>query len=65
MFQRCSHTFGHTTDHMSLVLTEENALFIGDCISREHTTAFEDFHTYIASLQRLLQLEQTRIYPGN
>jgi glyoxylase-like metal-dependent hydrolase (beta-lactamase superfamily II) len=50
---------------MSLVLTEENALFIGDCISREHTTAFEDFYTYIASLQRLLQLEQTRIYPGN
>ncbi|KAF9352911.1 hypothetical protein BGX26_009303 [Mortierella sp. AD094] len=63
------HTPGHTTDHCSFWLKEENTLFTADCVLGQGTAVFEDLSSYIKSLERQLTIggEQPsyKIFPGH
>jgi endoribonuclease LACTB2 len=59
------HTPGHTTDHMVLVLKEEDAMFTGDNVLGHGTAVFEDLGTYLESLEAMRHLSQGRAYPGH
>ncbi|EWC45866.1 hypothetical protein DRE_04873 [Drechslerella stenobrocha 248] len=59
------HTPGHTTDHICLMLKEEEAIFTGDNVLGQGTTVFEDLSTYLESLKRMLSLEPKRAYPAH
>jgi len=66
---RAVHTPGHAEDHICFYLEEERALFTGDVVLGAGTTVIPldggDMAHYLASLERMLELELERIYPGH
>lgn len=66
---RVFHTPGHTVDSIALLLPTEKALYTADTVLGYGTTVFEDLSTYLASLQRLLDLgsdaDYGALYPGH
>jgi glyoxylase-like metal-dependent hydrolase (beta-lactamase superfamily II) len=62
---RAFHSPGHTTDHMAMVLEEEDAMFTGDNILGHGTAVFEDLPAYIESLQKMSNAVGGRGYPGH
>ncbi|BES88742.1 Metallo-beta-lactamase superfamily [Nesidiocoris tenuis] len=62
---RVIHTPGHTTDHVSVHLEEDDAIFSGDSILGEGSSTFETLYDYIKSLEKLLPFDSKRIYPAH
>jgi glyoxylase-like metal-dependent hydrolase (beta-lactamase superfamily II) len=66
---RALHTPGHAEDHLCFYLEEERAVFTGDVVLGAGTTVIPldggDMQLYLDSLQRLLDLDLERIYPGH
>ena len=62
---RAIHSPGHTTDHMTLVLEEEDAMFTGDNVLGHGTTVFEDLAVYLSSLEKMRHQFSGRAYPGH
>jgi ribonuclease/clavin/mitogillin len=58
-------TPGHCADHVCFYLQEEKALFSGDCILGQGTTAITDLGAYLESLERLQGLDIDVIYPAH
>ncbi|MEX2558048.1 MAG: MBL fold metallo-hydrolase [Actinomycetota bacterium] len=62
-------TPGHSSDHLCFVLDKERTLFSGDHILGRGTTVVADpdgdMTQYLASLERLRDLDIDRIYPGH
>ncbi|KAI5361658.1 Putative metallo-beta-lactamase, winged helix-like DNA-binding domain superfamily [Septoria linicola] len=62
---RAFHSPGHTTDHMSFILEEENAMFTGDNVLGHGTAVFEDLASYMDSLERMQRQFKGRAYPSH
>ena len=66
---RAIYTPGHAEDHLCFVLEEEGSLFSGDNVLGVGTTVIPaqggDLLDYLNSLERLLALEPSRIYPAH
>jgi ribonuclease/clavin/mitogillin len=62
---RAVYSPGHTIDHMSLVLEEEDAMFTGDNVLGAGTAVFEDLPTYLNSLEIMKGKFGGRAYPGH
>ncbi|KAI7898297.1 beta-lactamase-like protein [Cokeromyces recurvatus] len=59
------YTPGHTADHCTFWLKEEESLFTADCVLGQGTAVFDDLSDYINGLQRLIRLKPKRLYPGH
>ncbi|EEH09144.1 metallo-beta-lactamase superfamily protein [Histoplasma capsulatum G186AR] len=62
---RAIHTPGHTTDHVSFLLEDENALFTGDNVLGHGTAVFENLVLYLSTLEKMRNLGAGRGYPGH
>lgn len=78
---RAFHCPGHTTDHMALILKEEDAMFTGDSklnlqgqavgsdkridVLGHGTAVFEDLAAYMSSLEKMQHQFSGRAYPGH
>ena len=47
---RVVHTPGHTSDHCTFYLEEEESLFTGDCILGHGTVTFDSLQVYLAGI---------------
>ena len=61
----CMATPGHTADHVSFLLAEEHALFIGDTVLGHGTTVFRQLYDYTHTLQAVSRLAPLVLYPGH
>jgi glyoxylase-like metal-dependent hydrolase (beta-lactamase superfamily II) len=63
------HTPGHSADHVAFHLPAEHALFTGDAVLGRGTSFIDppdgDLAKYLASLERMRDLEPRTIYPGH
>ena len=57
-------TPGHTEDHVCFLLKEESAIFSGDLVIGKGTTKFEDLSHLMASFDKLLKFQPTKLYTG-
>ncbi|KAI9710532.1 MAG: hypothetical protein M1820_002668 [Bogoriella megaspora] len=62
---RAFHCPGHTTDHMALILEDEDAMFTGDNVLGHGTAVFEDLAVYLSSLEKMEKQFSGRAYPGH
>jgi endoribonuclease LACTB2 len=62
---RVVHSPGHTQDHISIILEEEDAMFTGDNVLGHGTAVFENLSSYIASLKKMENMFRGRAYPGH
>jgi ribonuclease/clavin/mitogillin len=56
---------GHTQDHMSLILEDEDAMFTGDNVLGHGTAVFENLSQYLDSLEVMRGVFKGRAYPGH
>lgn len=56
---------GHTTDHMAFILEEEDSMFTADNVLGQGTAVFEDYATYLKSLESMSTAFKGRAYPGH
>ncbi|KAI4272914.1 MAG: hypothetical protein L6R38_006481 [Xanthoria sp. 2 TBL-2021] len=62
---RAVHTPGHSHDHMSFILQEENAMFTGDNVLGHGTSAVEVLGEYMDSLRLMRDQKCERGYPAH
>lgn len=59
------YTPGHTKDHCTFWLEEEQSIFTADCILGQGTAVFDDLSEYIEGLQNLITFNPKQLYPGH
>ncbi|KAG2229723.1 hypothetical protein BDF21DRAFT_496396 [Thamnidium elegans] len=59
------YTPGHTKDHCTFWLEEEQSIFTADCVLGQGTAVFEDLSEYIDGLSNLLTFKPKHLYPGH
>ncbi|KAH6562922.1 hypothetical protein BASA62_008816 [Batrachochytrium salamandrivorans] len=59
------YTPGHTDDHVSFTLSEEAAVFTGDCVLGQGSAIFSNLSLLMASLETLKGLMPQKLYPGH
>ena len=63
------YTPGHTDDHVSFILLEDNSILTGDCVLGCGTSVFDDLRQYVDSLNNLRSIIISQniksIYPGH
>ncbi|KAL8708707.1 MAG: hypothetical protein Q9220_006432 [cf. Caloplaca sp. 1 TL-2023] len=62
---RALHTPGHSHDHMSFILQEENAMFTGDNVLGSGSSAVEILGEYMESLRRMQAQACEKGYPAH
>lgn len=59
------YTPGHTKDHCTFWLDEEQSIFTADCILGQGTAVFDDLSEYIDGLSKLITFNPKQLYPGH
>jgi glyoxylase-like metal-dependent hydrolase (beta-lactamase superfamily II) len=63
------HTPGHASDHLCFVVSDDRAVFTGDLVLGKGSTMIThpdgDMAAYLRSLDRLLELLPTMLFPGH